>query len=188
MTQNPLKLGFTPQEFSTYIRKIHPQKFSNGTSIEGAVLHNTFMPDLKMVNGYLDSKKWTAEQLIDNWWVSYRKQGWQSGPHIFVFPHKIYVATPLTDRGTHSPSFNKAQWGLEMVGDYSHETLPKEMRDMGVHVFAEMFKSLGKNASNGNFHFHGEDPRTSHKHCPGVNVGPKSQWIADINSHLATLK
>jgi hypothetical protein len=183
MTLNPLKIGLTTPEFTAYIDKIHPTKFTNnGHAIVGAVLHNTAMPTLKMVNGYLDSKRWTPEQLVDNWWVSYRKQGWSAGPHMFILPHKIYIATPLDHNGTHSPAYNAGYWGMEMVGDYSFETLPDEMRAMAVHAFADMYRTLGKKADASNFHFHGEDTSSSHRHCPGVNVGPKDRWLHDINA------
>jgi hypothetical protein len=189
MTLNPIKLGFTPEEFSAYISKVNPTKFTNnGAAIQGLVLHNTFNPTLERVKGYLDSKKWSPEQLIDNWWVSYRNAGWSAGPHIFIFPHKIYVATPLNHNGTHSPSYNKSYWGMEIVGDYSHEILPDEMRQLAIHVASAMYKTLGKKASNENFHFHGEDPKTTHKNCPGKNVGPKAQWILDINSDIQNEK
>lgn len=180
MTINPIKKGYTLEEFKDYIAKTKPTKFDN-IPITGITLHNTWMPDLKRVKGYLDSKKWKAEQLIDNWWVSYRKMKWYSGPHLFIFPDKIYVATPLNVRGTHSPSYNKSYWGIEIIGNYDIETLPIEMRKLAVGAAAELFRALGVKASNINFRFHGEDPKTTHKACPGKNLAPKSKWIEEIN-------
>jgi hypothetical protein len=185
MTINPIKKGYTLVEFKEYMAKEKPTKFiDKGTAVTGVTLHNTWMPDLKRVKGYLDSKKWTAEQLIDNWWVSYRKMGWYSGPHLFIFPDKIYVATPLNVRGTHSPSYNKSFWGIEIVGNYDIEVLPPEMRKLAVGAAAEMFRALGVKASDKNFKFHGEDPKTTHKDCPGKNLDPKSKWIEEINALL----
>lgn len=190
MTNTPLKLSFTPAEFAVYVEKLKPSKFiDTGVPIEGATLHNTWMPDLKRVQGYLDTKKWTAEQLIDNWWVSYRKMKWRSGPHIFIFPNgKIYVATDLLMRGTHSPSYNRARWGIEIIGDYDKEILPDDMRALTIHAFAVLFFALGIKATANNFAFHGEDPKTSHKACPGKNIGTKTKWISDINAAIAILK
>jgi hypothetical protein len=190
MTNTPIKLGFTPAEFSKYVAELKPNKFlDTGAKIEGMTLHNTWSPDLKRVRGYLDSKRWTPEQLMDNWWVSYRKMKWRSGPHIFIFPNgKIYVATKLTERGTHSPSYNAARFGIEVIGNFDTETLPDDMRQLTVHAFATLYRALGKRATTTNFNFHGEDPRTSHKACPGKNIGTKAQWIADINADIDSEK
>ncbi len=187
MTIDPLKKGYTPEEFTAYMDKEKPKKFGT-TPIVGVTLHNTWMPDLKRVQGYLNSKKWTPEQLIDNWWVSYRKMKWYSGPHIFIFPEKIYVATPLNVRGTHSPSYNKNYWGIEIIGNYDTEILPPQMRKLAVHTAATMFKTLGVTATNINFRFHGEDPKTTHKNCPGKNIAPKSKWIEEINALIPPTK
>ena len=54
MTAQPLKLGMTKEEFTAYVGSIHPKIFfdpptNQHTPIFGCVLHNTFMPDLAMV-------------------------------------------------------------------------------------------------------------------------------------------
>ena len=185
MTVDPLKIGFTAVEFDAYAQANAGRTFKDtGGVVAGCVLHNTFLPDLKMVQGYLSTKKWTQGQLIENWWTQYRQKAWRSGPHIFIFPDKIYVATPLTLRGTHSPSFNSQYWGIEIVGDYSHEILPQSMRALTVSALASLFKKLGRPATAENFRFHGEDPKTTHRLCPGKNVGPKADWIAAINAAI----
>jgi hypothetical protein len=183
MTVEPLKLGFSRDEFTTYCDKLKMGAWRP----RGCVLHNTYLPTLAMVNGYLTSGRWRFDQLIDNWWVRYKKLKWSSGPHLFIMPDKIWVATPLPIKGTHSPSFNSAYWGVELVGDYSTETLPKALRDNAVHAMACLFSMLGHEPSPQTLKFHGEDPRTSHKGCPGKNVGPKSQWEADIEKRMAEL-
>jgi hypothetical protein len=187
MTINPLKIGFTPDEFDAYVKKINPRMFTEPSSgaktpILGAVLHNTYMPDLKMVQGYLDAKKWDEPHLIENWWTLYRQKAWQSGPHIFIFPTKIYVATPLDVRGTHSPSYNRNYWGIEIIGDYSHEILPDNMRYMAERVLKAFYHQIAVSAVDKNFHFHGEDVKSTHHFCPGSGVGPKTAWLAKINS------
>jgi hypothetical protein len=186
MTINPLKLAFTMDEFDQYLKKVNPKVFkeiggSSTSPILGAVLHNTFLPDLKMVQGYLGTKKWSEAQLIENWWTMYRQKGWSAGPHVFVFPTKIYVATPLDTRGVHSPSYNKNYWGVEVVGDYSHEILPSNMRVMTERVMQAFYRQLNVKADDKNFHFHGEDKASSHHFCPGVNIGKKADWIKQIN-------
>ena len=160
MTIAPLKIGFTPDEFTAYVKKLG--------RLEWPVNH---------------FQVWhVPEQLIENWWTMYRQKGWYSGPHIFVFRDKIYVATPLTLRGTHSPSFNKDHFGIELLGDYSKEILPDSIRSMGVHTAAVLLNKIGAHATMKTVKFHGDDPKTTHRGCPGKNVGTKADWIAAIDA------
>src|SRR5215813_194752 len=57
------------------------------------------------------------EQWMQNLAAFYQNKGWQAGPHLFVVPDAGCVFTPLTHRGTHTPSWNFCSWGVEMVGD-----------------------------------------------------------------------
>lgn len=186
MTIAPLKLGFTKPDFAAYVQDVVSHKMGAWRP-RGVVLHNTAMPSLKMVEGYINSKRWTFEQLIDNWWVRYIKSGWYSGPHLFIMPDKVWVATPLWVRGTHSPSYNATMWGIELVGDFSTEALPSALRDNAVHAMACLFGMLGQEPTATNFRFHGEDPRTTHKGCPGKNVHPKADWDKAIEAKMAEL-
>lgn len=176
MTVAPLKLAFTPEEFTAYVHGLGRMEWNPSA----VTIHNTFAPNLAQVDGYLAAQKWTESQLIDNWWQSYIKMGWYSGPHLFIFRDKIWVATPLTLRGTHSPSFNKSHFGIEMIGDYSKEILPDSIRKLAVHGAAVLLNKIGVPAESKSVAFHGEDPRTTHKGCPGKNVGSKEQWISAI--------
>ena len=178
MTIAPLKLGFTPEAFTAYVKTLGRLEWP----AKAVTIHNTFMPNLKMVDDYIAAKKWTPEQLIENWWTMYRQKGWYSGPHIFVFRDKIYVASPLTLRGTHSPSFNKDHFGIELLGDYSKEILPDSIRSMGAHAAAVLLNKIGAHANMKTVKFHGDDPKTTHRGCPGKNVGTKADWIAAIEA------
>jgi hypothetical protein len=153
----------------------------------GCVLHNTYNPTLKQVENYIVSKRWTFDQLIENWWTRYRKLGWSSGPHLFIMPDRIWIATPLWIRGTHSPSYNATHWGVELVGDYETEKCPEPLRDNAVHAMACLFATLGHEPNSSTLRFHGEDPRTTHKGCPGSNVWPKSWWEHNIEERMASL-
>lgn len=184
MTVEPLKLGFDQAGFAEYCKKQGPMKW---TPI-GVTLHTTFLPNLAKVDEYLASKKWTQAQLVDNWWQTYKKNRWYSGPHLFAFRDRVVVGTPLTLRGTHSPSFNKNRFGLELVGDYTKETLPPDIRANAVNAIACLYKFVIKAAPTAaNFTYHGEDPRTSHKSCPGKMVGPKAAWLKEITAAMAKL-
>lgn len=177
MTVEPLKLSFDQKTFDAYCKKIGKMQWSP----IGVTLHTTFNPSLAKVDGYLNSKKYTEEQLVDNWWQTYKKNRWYSGPHIFAFRDKIVLGTPLTLRGTHSPSYNKNRFGLELVGDYTKEKLPDTIRSNAVHAFATIYKYiLKKKPDVKNFTYHGEDPKTSHSLCPGKMVGKKEQWVEEI--------
>lgn len=180
MTVEPLKLGFDIKAFDEYCKHIGKMSWAP----TGCVLHSTYLPTLKMVDQYISSGRYTMPQLIDNWFVSYKKQGWSAGPHIFVYRDLIYVATPLTQHGVHSPSYNSAYFGLELIGAYQTETLPPDIHANALHAFSSLYKIIGHNASPSNFRFHGEDLASSHRHCPGKNVGQKEGWIQAINMIL----
>src|SRR3954449_1003821 len=80
------------------------------------VLHNTGVPSLAQ------RPKGLTQQHIKSLEAFYRdKQGWNAGPHLFVDDLQIWVFTPLTVSGTHSPSWNKLALGVEMLGDYDKE-------------------------------------------------------------------
>jgi hypothetical protein len=190
---SPWKKKVTREELDAVLAKINPTypfKGPSGRVPRGVVLHNTWLPTLQMVKDYLAGtnvggknsklRKYKEEQLIDNWYVSYRKQGWYSGPHFFIFPTGIWIANPLDTRGTHSPSWNGSHYGVEVIGDYSKEVLPPDMQGHVLDCLKSLYKHLGVKANKVNFKFHGEDPKTSHKDCPGKNLR-SIKWIELIN-------
>jgi len=80
------------------------------------VLHNTASPSLQQRPNGL------THQHILNLERFYRDtQKWSAGLHLFVDDRQIWVFTPLTVSGVHSPSFNKLALGVEMLGDYAKE-------------------------------------------------------------------
>src|SRR4051794_20959179 len=56
----------------------------------------------------------------------------ESGAAPFVDDKQIWVFTPLTVSGTHSPSWNKLALGMEMLGDYEKESF-NSGRGLRVH-------------------------------------------------------
>lgn len=81
------------------------------------VLHHTGAPTLAQ---WLSGAP--AATRMQNLQHYYRDElGWSAGPHLFVAPDLIWVFTPLTVPGVHSPSWNLLSWGIEMVGDYDTE-------------------------------------------------------------------
>ena len=104
--------GFTPAAFDAYASELT----FGAWRPQFVVLHNTATPrlaDWHMVPG---------PQRMKNLEAYYRdEQHWSAGPHLFVADDLIWVFTPLTTSGTHSPSWNSVAWGIEMVGEYDEE-------------------------------------------------------------------
>lgn len=198
MTIAPLKNGYTKDQFTDYVNSVVANQMKVWRP-RGCVLHNTFLPNLAMVDDYLAGtnvhgrnaklKKWTFDQLIDNWWQSYIKMKWAAGPHLFINRDKIWTATPLWMKETHSPSYNSTHWGIEMVGDFDTEAFPDDIRDNTIHAMACLYAMVGHSPADqpDGFHRHGDDPRTSHKNCYGKNAGLKSTWIKAIKERMAVL-
>jgi hypothetical protein len=143
------------------------------------VLHNTAKPTLA---------EWPSvpgPQRIQNLVHYYRdEQVWSAGPHLFVAPEAIYGFTPLTTPGVHSPSWNEVSWGVEIVGDFSTETLSAAHRQLLVGALSILHK-YGK-LDPLKLRLHREDPLTTHI-CPG-NAIVKPLVIGWVRSSLAAQK
>jgi N-acetylmuramoyl-L-alanine amidase-like protein len=130
------------------------------------VLHNTAAPSLAQ------RPKGLTKQHILNLEKFYRDtQKWKAGPHLFVDDQQIWVFTPLTVSGTHSPSWNKLALGVEMLGDYEREAFDGgrglNVRKNAVAALATLSAILGIDCQS--MRLHREDPLTTHA-CPGKNV------------------
>jgi N-acetylmuramoyl-L-alanine amidase CwlA len=170
-------LSFTPEQFDSYCHALRWTAWRPSF----IVLHNTYVPSLaqrpsgftarhmqNLVNYYRDEKKWSA------------------GPHLFIDDKKIWVFTPLTLSGIHSPSWNKLSLGVEMLGDYTTESFTTG-RGLKVHqhtvaALATLCAVPGLDPAG--IRFHKEDPLTTHKTCPGKNVVKKTM-IAEVQALLA---
>jgi hypothetical protein len=71
-----------------------------------------------------------------------------------------------------------------MVGEYDKEQLPYTIKKLTIDALTCLFRHLGVQATEETLKFHGEDPRTSHKGCPGKNARNKLMWITEINKEL----
>ena len=98
-------------------------------------------------------------------------QKWKAGPHLFIDDKQIWVFTPLTVSGTHSPKWNKVALGIEMLGDYEKEAFDSgrglRVRENSVAAIATLSAILG--IAPNTMRLHREDPLTTHA-CPGKNV------------------
>ena len=164
--------SFTQESFDRYLHTLTFEKWRASF----IVLHNTANPSLKdRPNGF-------NEQHIKNLEVFYRdEQHWKAGPHIFVDDKQIWVFTPLTVSGTHSPSWNKLSIGIEMLGDYSIESFSEgrglKVRKNTVAAIASLSAVLGIDPET--MKLHKEDKLTTHD-CPGKNV-IKSEVIKEVS-------
>jgi len=163
--------GFTSEDFATYAMGL---TFSAWRP-QFVVLHNTAAPKLSQWHSV------SGEQRMKNLEDFYQNtQKWSAGPHLFVADDLIWVFTPLTTSGVHSPSWNTVAWGVEMVGDYSVESFDTYVRDNAVSSLATLHALLGLDPAT--LRLHKEDPNTRHD-CPGKNVD-KGDMIHRIVVHL----
>jgi hypothetical protein len=155
-------LKYSAEEFDQYC---HGLAWSSWRP-QFITLHNTATPSLaQRPNGF-------SKTHIDNLVSFYRdQQGWSAGPHLFIDDQQIWVFTPLTVSGVHSPSFNKIAIGIEMLGNYETEKFDSgrgaKVRDNAVAAVATLSAVLGLDP--GSMRLHKEDPSTTHN-CPGKNV------------------
>jgi hypothetical protein len=105
-------LSFDAQSFDVYCKALHWTAWRPSF----IALHNTGVPNLaQRPQGFTKTH-------IDNLVGYYRdKQKWSAGPHLFVDDRQIWVFTPLTTTGRHSPGWNQIAIGLEMLGDYAKD-------------------------------------------------------------------
>ena len=165
--------GFRPQEFKDYVSTLTFGEWRP----QFAVVHNTSSPRLSQWHST------PGEQRMRNLEEYYRdEQRWSAGPHLFVADDLIWVFTPLTTSGVHSPSWNGISWGVEMVGEYELEPFSPAVRENTVDALAILHLSRGLDPET--LRFHKEDRRTTHTSCPGHNVD-KADLVIRIHQRMA---
>lgn len=169
---------FTASEFADYCKQVQPQSW-----VKRIVLHNTSSPSLAQRPGGV----LTAEH-IQNLKGYYEGQGWSAGPHLFVDATGIWVFTSLTEHGVHSPSYNGSSWGVEMLGDYDTESfttgLGAQVRANAIAAVASLARIQGwPDVKDGRLILHKEDPKTTHKDCPGKAV-VKADFVAAVSEFM----
>ncbi len=163
--------GFTSDAFATYVSGL---SFVNWRP-SFVVLHNTAAPTFAQWHSI------SGDQRMQNLQSYYRDtQKWSGGPHLFVADDLIWVFTPLTLPGVHSPSWNNISWGVELVGDYSTEQIVPALQANAVSALATLHGALGLDPST--LRLHREDPLTTHL-CPGNNIS-KADFIANVTAAL----
>lgn len=149
------------------------------------VVHNTSAPTLANYaewRAHPDKHgNWTPEQWGKNLASYYSGMGWSAGPHAFVCPDGVLLFTPFTQRGTHSPSWNSVSWGIETVGEFESEPFDNGSRTNLIAALGILHKAIGLSPQT--MRFHKEDPKTTHRSCPGRNM-VKAVLIMDVNAYI----
>ena len=159
---------FDPNAFRDYVKSIQPEMQWKPV---GIVLHNTSVPNLKQ----WAEADWSAH-LRDLQDYYSQTMNWHAGPHLFVAPEGICVFTPLIVPGVHSPSWNLTHFGVEMVGEYMpgnddwNSGKGQDVQDNAMSALATLCEVFGFDSHSPDFHFHKEDPKTTHSDCPGSQV------------------
>lgn len=159
-------IRYSREDFRNYVRKIAKDTPPAWGAV-GVTIHGTSTPSLSQrPDGF-------TRQHMSNLREYYLDQGWKHGPHLFVDDLGIWVFNPLTERGTHSPSFNNTRYGVEMLGDYDYADDPNSGRGKAVlgnaqFAAAVLLKELHLGKQWLNFHRH--DKETTHKTCPGAKI------------------
>lgn len=168
--------SFSPKAFDEYCHSLRWTAWRPGA----IVVHNTGSPSLaQRPAGF-------TRQHITNLETYYRdSQKWKAGPHLFIDDRQIWVFTPLTVSGVHSPSWNKTAVGIELLGNYETESFDKG-RGLQVHqqvlaAIATLSAVLGLEPATA-IRLHREDPLTTHA-CPGKNIR-KEDLIKEVQQLL----
>lgn len=168
--------SFTPATFDQYCHLLHWLAWRPSF----VVLHNTAVPTLAQ------RPQGLTKEHIRGLEKYYRDdQHWGAGPHLFVDDRQIWVFTPLTVSGVHSPSWNKLALGIEMLGEYSTEPFDigrgARVQANAVAAIATLCAVLG--LAPATLKLHKEDPLTAHKGCPGAHVS-KAAIIQQVQALL----
>ena len=169
--------SFSGAEFEAYCHTLQ----WTGWRPSFIALHNTASPTLaQRPNGL-------TRQHIKNLEGYYRDdQGWDAGPHLFVDDKQVWVFTPLTLSGVHSPSWNQIALGVEMLGNYATESFETgrglKVRKNAVTAIATLSAILGLDPTH--MKLHREDPATTHA-CPGAKV-KKLEFIQEVQERIAS--
>lgn len=134
---------FLPEEFERYVQGLD----FGAWRPHFVVVHNTSAPTLAQ-----RPEGFTHQHML-NLQEFYRDtQGWSAGPHCFVDQNGIWVFTPLTTPGVHSPSWNAVSWGVETLGEYMSEEFGDPIRRNLVSCLATLHGAMGLDSHTLRFH------------------------------------
>jgi hypothetical protein len=151
--------GFTPAAFALYATTLDLSLWTP----QFLVIHNTQIPT------FADWHDVSGAQRMQGLADYYRHdQGWSGGPHLFIADDYVWLGTPLSVPGVHSPSWNAVSWGVEIVGDYDHEPFRDDVKANVISALASLHRLAGWTEPK--IKLHRDDPLTEHTYCPGSAV------------------
>lgn len=165
---------WTPETFADYLQEVQL-----GWA-DSVCVHHTAAPSLaQRPHGF------TIQHII-NIQHFYEGLGWSSGPHLFIDEDQIFGMSSLWRRGVHAKSFNARSIGVEMLGNYDHES-PSSGRGLDViettaQTVAALLTRMELQADNDTVLFHRDDPKTS-KSCPGELIN-KAWFIDKVRGYM----
>lgn len=186
ISKGMIKHGYVVEEFIEYLDAVVAKEFLKTVwRPRGVVLHNTGKINWP---GVVNGKEITPEQRLDNMSVGWRNAKFKAAPHLVLPPDGlVWLAWPLWKPGTHSPSWNSTFWGIEMVGDFRFEDPTPELIRTASMAMAGMYRLLGQQVDGNHFKLHKEDPKTTHRDCPGILCGSKDVWMMRIKKAMEDL-
>ncbi len=164
--------GFTAEDFAIYVQSLAFPAWRPSF----IVLHNTACPTFAQWHSAPGAARM---QNLQSYYRDTMK--WSAGPHLFIADDLIWVFTPLTTSGIHSPSWNSVSWGVELVGNYEVEPLDPNLKSNAVSALATLHAAIGLDPTT--LRLHRQDPLTTHKDCPGDNIS-QSDFINAITCEL----
>lgn len=202
-----VKLNFTQEDFRRYVSTLNWPKWRPNKT----VWHNTAAPSLaqwiKSANEDRAKGLIPGISRIKSLETFFRdNQGWSGCPHLFIANDFIWVMNPLTAPGTHSPSWNSASLGFEMIGDFSKEDDDAgeglKVKQNTIFATAILCEAIGMEPisgevfdiarnprltfkTSGTIFLHKQDPATTHD-CPGAHIArDKAEMIEEVASLMS---
>jgi len=169
---------FTANGFAAYAPSIIKAASWKGEFI---VLHNTGSPTIAQ------RPEGLTLQHIENLKAYYETLGWRAGPHLFCDQNGIWVFSPLTAPGVHSPSWNAVSYGVEQLGNFDTESYLSgagaEIRASAIAAMAVICHAAGIDSTS--IRLHKSDPKTDHKDCPGEHCASQIEEIrASVHDYI----
>jgi hypothetical protein len=182
----------TIEQFDQYVQGIYQQiGKSKFAWAQFCVVHNTAIPRFapwtdengKRQSGWHDVPGAVRMHALEAYYRDDQK--WSAGPHAFIADDFIWPFTPLWLPGVHAPSWNSKAWGIEFVGDYNKEPLNSGVWKNAIGCLTTLHRAAGFSPST--IRLHREDPKTTHKGCPGSLIS-KDLIIRSVQQMLGNVQ
>lgn len=108
----------------------------------GSTYHNTYIPN---------DTQWRGHASMESMEASYIKNGWSTGPHLYLAVGTgydgIYMMCPPTEPGVHGVACNKDRFGIEVVGDFNTRPMSPSQQELLIQVLVvlHLWAKIGPN-------------------------------------------